>query len=667
MLVSLRLMNIPSSEATRFFLWFPVGVGVGIYIYFGLSLEPLLCFFYSGLLTIFLVTGIIHRIWGEIPIVRLLCFILYSLALGSGCAKIRVDMLQTPLLQASIQNVSFEGVVDDIEDHPRKTQLQRVLISIKESCILLYRLKLTASKVQTYTIGERIRGRADLLPPSLPVTLGGMDWRMRSYFDGISATGRMTFSKTVAPPEPWVISKILGRIRYDLSKTIRKFLPGQPGAVATALVTGERATLTQETKKNFSDAGIAHILAISGLHVSLVIGMMFIAIRRTLACVPAIVLYHSIKRWAACSAIVATFFYVALAAFPYSALRAFGMASLMMLAILNKRHYISMRSVALAALVILLFFPEAIFSASFQLSFAAVIALIAGYEWTQSFVFYHTTWWKKLIFYAGSLMFSTFLATAATTPFTLAIFQRTTLQALLGNMVAIPLTSFWVMPCAVVCTLSCLWGGTSFFFKLWGYGLQAMIQTATYVAQLPGAAMTIPKPHPSFLPIFLMGGLWMAIWKSGQLRIYGFIPIFVSIGILLWANPIEPDIYMAGDGSVIAFRQNDTLYVSSEKKGLFHWQNWAQTSHIHDVKPWMSSVYKIHHALMVADPWRFHSYTSYLSDSDALVLSNGRLAVSSKHTIDRDVLHKRGSCFVWTTPRIKVRCIKDHRPQRPWL
>jgi competence protein ComEC len=396
-----------------------------------------------------------------------------------------------------------------------------------------------------------------------------------------------------------VSQSFLSRARFNLTQHLRSALPGQRGEIAAALVTGDRSGISQPLRNAFANAGIAHILAISGLHVSLVAGMLFFTIRRLLSVVRVPL---PLKKVAALLVIPATFSYVAIAGFGFPAIRAFIMVSLVMLAIIVDRQPLSMRSVALAATVVLGLFPSALLSVSFQLSFAAVISLIAFYEkrWVSVGDWLPQSRLMRLAVYTLSIILTTLIATLATTPFTLATFNRFTLQAVLGNMVAIPLTGVWIMPLAIASVLCLAWGGFAFLFTLWGLGIEGLIQTAVWVSALPGAAINVATPHPLYLLTFVAGGLWLCLWRRTWR--FGGVAVMLGAHLWLWVHHL-PHIYIAPDASVAALRDGATLLVSHPYKGRFWVNQWLKENGLTELAPWPEAVATLGPVVIQSNPW----------------------------------------------------------------
>ncbi len=510
-----------SAEHTRWFSWWPVGMGIGILAYFETSFEPSL---FPILLALFFAIGVwLYGLITRHPFYESsFRFFLYGIVcviMGFALAKIRTNYLSTPMLKESLKNIQLTGVIKDIEHiHRGERSRSRITLELQErekfsepGFPKIVRLNANNGAIQAEP-GDTIQCSASILPVPSPISLQGYDSQIQSYFSGIGAVGRIKGKCR------HLKSAELGTLmqwRYQLTQTLRRKMPGSKGEVAAALVTGDRSGIPKDIRQNFTDAGIAHILAISGLHISLVAGLVFCIIRRVFSFVPYFAERLLIKKWAAVFSIFATGGYLAISGFGFPGQRAFIMITLAMLGICLDRSPVSLRSLAMAATFILICFPESILSVSFQLSFAAVIALISAYENNSLFLRNWVAqggWWKKIIVNFLGITITTLVATAATTPLIISTFNRFTMQAILGNLLAIPLTSFWIMPMALLSMFSLLFNQfdgllQEWVFQTWAFGIGLLIKVASMVASLPGAAILISTPHPLFLTLTILGGL----------------------------------------------------------------------------------------------------------------------------------------------------------------
>lgn len=396
----------------------------------------------------------------------------------------------------------------------------------------------------------------------------------------------------------------LAHLRYNITQTLRQHLPGASGEVAAALITSDRSGIPTEIRQAYADAGIAHILAISGLHVSIVAGLIFMLLRRGLGLIPWLNVRFPLKKIAAVSALPFVLGYVAISGFSFPALRSLIMLSLVMIGLVCDRPPFSMRSVMLAASILLTLWPSGLFGVSFQLSFAAVIALLALYEsrfdgWLRRAIQYgHRSLWRHWLVYILSIGITTITATLATTPFTLVTFNRYTLQAILGNIVGIPLTGFWIMPAGVACLFSLLWGGSSWMFSLWSWGIQRLTNLAYFVAKLPGSGITLATPYEAYLPCVVLAGLWLCLWRTHWR--FAAIPILIGAHIMISQWPLSIAVFATPQG--IAYVDQGTLHTAKPKRFLD--EQWSKTTGCRHIEPWTTSWAVVPNNILVEHPWK---------------------------------------------------------------
>lgn len=596
-----------------------------------------------------------------------------SFTIGFAAAKIRTDCLATPFLLTKIEAIKGTGRIVDIEEQPNRYRITLDDLTFSEQVPPLHkiRLSLPLARSLTATIGNRVSFQASLLPLSDPVSLTGYNFRRHAYFQGISATGRIKGPLQIIEKQDQYLW--LATTRYHLTETIRRHLPGQTGEIAAALLTGDRSGIHPDTRQAFTDAGLAHILAISGLHLTLVAGLVFLVFRRSLALIPPLAENYPIKKWAAILVIFFTFAYLAISGFGIPGQRAFVMITIVMMGILLDRNPLSMRLVAIAASAILLFRPESLLSASFQLSFAAVIALIAAYEggWAP------LRQWslegglsRRLIAYGTSLIATTLIATLATTPYTIAIFNRFTLQTIVGNFLAIPLTSLWIMPAATLSVLSLPFGGYGPFFSLLSIGLDYLIHIAGTISSWPGAAIVVPTPPSAFLGFITFGSLWICLWKQSW-RWGGLISC--GIGCLTPFLQSQPTIYAAGDSSVLAYQKDSFLYVSDLKRGSFFTDQWMKELGLQAKKAWLEPHVKLGPALLVHYSYPPLPITKEMCLAKAFITTGyawqecRRWGHIPSIFVDRYTLKRDGTYQVWIIKNdIQVKSVKKSLGKRPW-
>jgi competence protein ComEC len=683
-------MYVTTQERQNLFHWLPVGLGVGIGIYFALPVEPPIWVGLGFLISVTLLSLLLRH-----SSFLFLTLPLSVIALGFVLIQYRTYSLATPLLQKPTEYpIRLTGRVLAIEQQPNGTRLtlDDVLYNTSRKDIFPHKIRVVArgrlklkesSAGATLSPGQYIQIKAMLLPPKRPAMPGAYDFRRKAYFDGIGAVGYVVAPikvEKVASPrlsslksfESWISS-----VRHRLTVLFRQAIPGQAGEIAAALVTGDRSGITEETRRHFADAGIAHILAISGLHLSILSGISFLAIRGSLSFIPHLSLRYPTKKISAVIAIVATSFYLFICGATIPAQRAKIQTTLVLGAILLDRQAITMRNVALGATVILVLLPESLISVSFQLSFSAVIALVAGYQIMQP---YFSRWntedrgfIKRLLIYLVGISFSSLLATAATLPFTIYTFHKFTLTAVLTNLLAIPLVSFIIMPLIILFLFSLLISSNSFLASLLGAAIKLMMGLAAEVSTWTGSLIQVPSLSVNSLLFFIIGALWLSLWTT-KLRRLGLIPLSFSLVLPWFSRP--PDLFINEDGTLVALRDTQGRgYVNSLQAGRFARKTWSEAFACKQVER-MSIRGSCRHA---AFETLAHNILSLKSKRHSVRLLLDRdlsphvpkiEVVSKGHSLFKitpDQLQKKGGHLLWLNKRkVGVISVEGERGKRPW-
>jgi len=347
-----------------------------------------------------------------------------------------------------------------------------------------------------------VRLRAVLQPPAEPAAPGALDFARQAYFQRLGAVGYVFGRAEVLAPADHQLpfGLWLHRLREAMAARILEALPGESGAVAAALMTGVRGAIPEEVMATMHDSGLAHLLAISGLHMGLVVGLLFFALRAGMALVPGLALRRPIKKWVAVGAILGALGYLLLTGATVPTQPAFVMVSLVLVAVMLDRRGLSLRLVAWAAVFVLAAAPESLLSASFQMSFAAVIALITGYEVTAErglAALGERRLAVRVVAYLAGVAVTSLIAGLATAPFALYHFNRIAWYGLLANLVAVPLTAFWIMPWALVAFALMPFGAEALALAPMGWGIDLLLAVARDVAALPSAVSLVPAtPRP---------------------------------------------------------------------------------------------------------------------------------------------------------------------------
>ena len=552
-------------QADRWFLWTPVlfALGIGLYFAFPASLDGLRGPAIIGAAV--LAAGLL-RAWQGLVMAALA---VGCIGLGVVSADYRTGAVAGPVLTRPL-STELTGKVIWAEPTERGGLRAEVapdgLKGLTPSQIprrihLTFRFKNLELRP-----GDAFRARVRLMPPPGPAEPGGFDYRRKSWFEQIGATGFAYAPPVHVAGEPsgaegWIKAAGAGvqRLRAHLSERIQEAMEPETGAIATALMTGMRRAIPKDAKQSLRDTGLAHILAISGLHMALFAGSLYWLVRFALAQIPALALNHPIKKWAAIIALAGAVFYLVLSGANIATQRAFIMIALMFTAILLGRPALTMRNVALAALIVLAFSPESLLSVSFQMSFAAVVALIAVYEVQQGrFGLLRSTVegsgngaWRWLVLaglYLSGIALTSLVAGTATGAFAAFHFNRYAAYGLIANLAAMPLVGFVVMPCALAAFLLMPFGLEAWALIPMGWGIEGVLWVAETVAAWPGAVRFVPAAPVAALLWITFGGLWLCLWR-GRVRFIG--GVFLGVGILSWSAHDRPDLLVERMGKTI--------------------------------------------------------------------------------------------------------------------
>ena len=415
--------------------------------------------------------------------------------------------------------------------------------------------------------GSMIFGRARLRPLPAPYYPDGYDFAYHGWLDGLGLTGFFMGNTSLEAIQPvaqeWRTRFVIfqNRIRENIASRVRNGLEGQAGHVAVALITGDRSGLSEQTQENLRRSGLAHILAISGLHMALVTLTVIWLVRQSLVLVPGLAERHPIKKWAIGAGFAAATLYLFLAGAGVATQRAWIMLSVMMLAAMLDRQAITMRSVAIAALIVLAITPSSLFQPGFQMSFAAVAALVAAYrQWTdwQSHAKHH---WqapgisRRIGGYFAGLTATSLIAGAATGLFAAWHFHRIAPLGVAANLLAMPVVSLAVMPLCMLTMLLMPYGFEALALKPLGWAIDAVLAISQWVvSHHPGLETGLLPPH---LPLFGALGLVLLCGLRSRLRLVGIAPILFITTLAAFRSPVPatPDLLIAQDGRAIAVRQ----------------------------------------------------------------------------------------------------------------
>ncbi len=582
-----RLGRSLAGERDRWILWAPVAVLSGILVYFWLQAEP-----WPWLGLSVLVVAAVACLAIKVGVLRMLALGVALAASGFAVAQLSTHLVMAPVLLDEIGPRPVSGVIEAVETGKSGTRivLSAVTIAGLDPAATPARVRIV---VRTYGdqpvpgLGASIL--AVLKPPSPPTWPGGFDFARRAFFQGIGgigyAVGPLRLEDTSSNTGGWRIW--VEGIRQNVTDRILAALEPPTGAVAAALLTGQRYAVPEATYDTIRSAGLAHLLAISGLHLGLVAAALFVSFRAVVALIEPVALRYPIKKWAAVFALVGTFGYLLLSGATVPTQRAFIMTAIVLGAIMIERDPFSMRLVAVAALVVMVIAPVSVLGPSFQLSFAAVIALIAVYEAIRM------RWpaWRarrsmagRFALYVAGLSITTVIANLATAGFVLAHFNRWAVYGLAANLIAVPITAFWVMPWGLLALALMPLGLEQLALIPMGWGIDAVLLVAGWTSETPGSVLRLPSP-PSWLPVLIGFALvWLCLWRS-RLRVWGFVPVVLVIAI--WSAARGPDLLISDNARLMAARDSGgTLVLSSYRRERFVGEQWLAMAGQDRGPPW---------------------------------------------------------------------------------
>lgn len=569
------------AERERWVLWLPVAIGLGVALYFVPAREP--PFWPAPCLLVAALAA--ARLGWRSDVLRVAALGLAGLAAGFAAASLDARLSATPMLQAETGPVTIGGRV--VSADGRRIVVDRLWIGGLAAVETPRRVRVSLRPQMTApAVGEMVRLRAILLPTPGPVVPGGEDFARRAFFQGIGASGFALGAPRpvvgAGPPQPgpraWLRGIVAGRIAAAL--------PQPAAGVATTLMTGLRAGLDPGVVADFRATGLSHLLAIAGLHVGLVAAIVVWAVRRSLALIERIALRWPIKKWAAVAGLLAALAYTLVCAPAIPTERATIMIAIALLALLVERDPFSMRAVAAAATALLLVEPDALLGASFQMSFAAVVALIAVYEGPGGRLgrWLGASRPGRLLRPLLLAALTSAVAGLATAPYAAFHFNQIAFYGILANALAVPIMALWVMPWALVAFAAMPLGLEGLPLKAMALGIDAILAAAHWVARLPGAMMLVKSMPLDALVVVSAGGLWLALWR-GRWRAWGLVG--VACGLVLAVLTPRPDVLVSADGRLVAVRQGDgALAVNRPRTLRFIQSIWAERDGAADLPVW---------------------------------------------------------------------------------
>lgn len=529
-------------------LWLVVAFAAGIAAWVALPTPA----DWIAVLLAALAVALLALVWldeARIPHLRLALFGLSVMFVaGTATVWIKSALVGQPGI-AGPAVITLEGKVLERREEPAKARARLLLLArLPEfSAPVRVRVNLPQEKdVPAIVEGAHIHLRARLMPPAAPMLPGAYDFARTAWFDGLAATGTALGSVRVVRPSQQ--GATLRGLQRGLADHVRAQLDGSPGTIAAALASGDRGAIAESDEDAMRDAGLTHLLSISGLHVSALVGAVYFLVARLLAAIPWIALRIRVPIAAALMGALAGIAYTLLTGAEVPTIRSCIGALLVLVALALGRDPLSLRMVAVGALVVMLFWPEAVLGPSFQMSFAAVIAIIAFHSAAPVRGFLTADHHGPLVRLARNLIL--LLATGlvielALMPIGLFHFHRAGVYGSLANVIAIPLTTFVTMPLIGLALLLDSLGLGAPAWWLAGKSLELLLALAHFVAARPGAVTMLPAAAPWTFALFIAGMLWLALW-AGRVRLWGALPAGFAVTVMVLTP--TPDVLITGDG-----------------------------------------------------------------------------------------------------------------------
>lgn len=553
------------------FGWLPVAMAIGIAAFFGLRFEPSMAQL-AGVCTFGLLCVLAARRLDESLSPIAVC--LAMIAFGFSMAAWRAHSVAGPVIDWRYYG-PIEGRIVGIDrsgsDAVRIT-LDRVKLDRVAPADTPTRVRISLHGDETLGVapkpGLRVMTTGHLSPPGGPVEPGGFDFQRHAWFARLGAVGYVRVPLVGIAPAEFDFAQLIFRIRMVVSERVREVLPGDIGGFAAAVTTGDRSGISQKALDALRASNTAHLLAISGLHMGLLSGFVFGLLRVCLALIPPIALRWPARKLAAGGALVAAAVYLALSGGNVATERAFVMVAVALCAIMVDRRALSLRAVAMAALIVLTLRPEALMGPGFQMSFAATTALVAVFGWLRDAP-NGPRWAQPVI----GLVVSSAVAGLATAPIGAAHFNAMAQYGLLANLASVPLMGAIVIPAAVLALVLAPFGAEAIGLWIMGGGLAWILWVAETVAGLDGAQRFVPGPGPWVLPLMALGALFVILWR-GRLRIAGVAGILVALG--MWQLGERPAVLIADTGAIVGVMTPEGRALSREKGAGFIARNWLE-------------------------------------------------------------------------------------------
>lgn len=652
------------AEQSRWLAWMPFLFGIGIAVYFALPFEPnywySLGVFEATLLLFYLLRHKgLHLLFTAI----LICefgFMNIQLQTLLKSRKIAFTPEVTDYIKGQISEVSYN-------EKGRKRLLLQNAENFDNPLKGKYRVTVMNGESADFEVGQCVELVGTFFPPSPVPVLNGFQLDRKYFYEEISGIGYANSSVFVIDCEQKQTSSFrirLNKIRQQITDDVAKILPPDEAGIVDAVLIGEQSRMPKLIVNNYRDSGLAHFLSVSGLHMGAIAGLIFFVLRFLLALFPAVALRYDVKKLAAAGAILFSSLYLLVSGMAVPAERAFIMTAVVLFGVIFNRQAISIRMVCFAGLVLLIISPQALISISFQMSFAAVVALISFYE---KYARKITLWsvnrgiFSKIFFYLAGIVICDFVASLATMPFAIYHFHRVSVYTSLANLLAGPLIGLILMPLILLCLVSLPLGLSLYPLKALGYGVGWLNRITEFVSALPhSVAYADSLPFWGFA-LIVCGGYWLCVWQRNW-RLWGLLPILIGVCSMFLGS--QPDMVFASKGEGIALRNKagEMLLLPMKTDG-WTLSVWRENLHLKELNKEQKEELK---KIFAGTKTDLENIALKCDAEKCIYLDSIEFSKQGNIRIDGKNIDNSVGGYIFKKNKTKVESLQPHGVCRPW-
>lgn len=534
---------------------FALSMTFGAVVYLQLAFEPSAIRVFSGAGGA-LILWLVARRFARTPLISICAMCVFAAALGLAAAKVRADTRSATTVVETLGPVLVEGWVTAVEPGAKGPRLRLRIHAIDglDQSETPNTIRLTHTTRLAVAPGRFVRCWSVLRPPPGPSAPGDYDFQRQAWFDGLGAVGyvqgRCRGGALGAPNDlRGTLQLKLSTARRALATVVADAAGSRAGGFAAALVSGDRSFMDEADREALRRSGLAHLLAISGLHMAIVGGLIYALVRRGLALIEPIALRVPVQKAAAIGALIASAVYLILSGASIATQRAFIMAAVFFTAILIDRPAFSPRNFAIAMVAVVALRPESVMSAGFQMSFAATGVLIAVYDaWRRRRRLEPRGWLSAPAFAIKSLIVTSVAASAATMPFALYHFERTAPLGVLANLAAMPIVSILAAPAAAAALILAPFGIWEIGIRAFGLALEGVLAVAHFFATDAGG---LSKPMPPSAFVWSIAAIVVLVSLRGVWRVW-LTTVVLAASAWSWAVAPPIHVYWPPSGDVFA-------------------------------------------------------------------------------------------------------------------